>query len=72
MINRLKLENGNFTENSADIANALNKYFVEVRPKLAEKLSPATTSYNENLSPDKSPVESFSLTVQIEKKFSKR
>ena len=59
MTNRVKLENGNFTENSADIANALNQYFVKVGPKLAEKLSPATTLYNEYLSPDKSPVESF-------------
>ena len=61
VINRLKLENGKFIDNSTDIANALNKYFVEVGTKLAENLSPATTSYYEYLSPEKSPVESFCI-----------
>ena len=42
VINRLKLENGKFIDNSTDIANALNKYFVEVGTRLAENLSPAT------------------------------
>ena len=59
VINRLKLENGKFTENSAEIANALNRYFVEVGINLAEKLSPVTKSFDTYLDPDKSPVETF-------------
>ena len=61
MIKRLKLPNGNFTENSTLIANTLNKYFVDVGPNLADKLSPPTKSFNEYLSPEKSPVESFCI-----------
>ena len=66
VINRLKLDNGSFVENSKEIANTLNKYFVCIGPSLAEKLGQSEISFESYLRD--SPVNSFyiSLTNQYE------
>ena len=48
-------------ENSLEIANELNKYFVQVGPKLADKLAPSEISFESYLSRDNSPSESFMI-----------
>ena len=58
-LKKIQLENGKFIENSSEIAKELNQYFVQVGPKLAEKLPPSETSFEEYLSSNNSPLESF-------------
>ena len=59
VLGKLCLENGTFTENSKEIANVLNTYFVNVGPKLAEKLPQSRKSFESYLA--NSPVGSFHI-----------
>ena len=59
MLDKLRLENGTFTENSKEIANALNTYFVNVGPKLAEKLPQSQKSFESYLV--NPPIDSFQI-----------
>ena len=58
-IQKLTLDDGRVIENSQEIANKLNEYFVKVGPNLAEKLPPSDESFEKYLSSDSSPAESF-------------
>ena len=57
VLDRLRLEDGTEIENSKNMADTLNEYFVNVGPKLAEKLPTAEKSFESYLR--NSPVESF-------------
>ena len=59
VLSKLQLENGTFTENTLEIANTLNSYFVNVGPKLAEKLPLSQKSFESYLS--NSPIDSFQI-----------
>ena len=58
-IQKLNLENGLVIENSLEIANKMNEYFISVGPNLAEKLPQSEESFESYLSNDSSPVQSF-------------
>jgi len=60
-IQKLSLGNGRVIENSKDIANELNKYFVEVGPNLADQLPSCDTPFENYLTSNTSPSESFVL-----------
>ena len=59
MLEKLRLDNGTLTENPKEIAKALNKYFVYVGPKLAEKIPQSQKSFESYLT--NSPVDSFQI-----------
>ena len=59
MLDKLRLDNGTLTENPKEIAKALNKYFVYVGPKLAEKIPQSQKSFESYLT--NSPVDSFQI-----------
>ena len=59
VLSKLQLENGTFTENTLKIANTLNSYFVNIGPKLAEKLPHSQKSFESYLS--NSPIDSFQI-----------
>ena len=58
-LRKIQLDSGKVIENSSEIANELNKYFVQVGPKLAEKLPQSQTSFDEYLTSASCPLESF-------------
>ena len=60
-IQKLKLDDGRVVENSHEIADKLNEYFIKVGPNLADKLPPCNTPFERYLSSDKSPTESFTI-----------
>ena len=49
--NKIKLSNGNLTDDPKKIANALNDFFVNIGPELASKLEPSNNSYKSYMSP---------------------
>ena len=57
ILSKIRLENGRLIENSKNIADALNDYFVHVGPNLAEKLPQSERSFESYLG--NSPIESF-------------
>ena len=62
-LRKLKMENGRLIENPAEIANALNEYFINVGPNLAEKLSPSNTTFESYLNENDSPNNSFYISA---------
>ena len=58
-INKLKIDGGKFLENSKDIANYFNNFFVNIGPQLAEKLPLSEKSFYSYLG--NSPTESFMI-----------
>ena len=59
VLNKLKREDKTFAENPKEIADMLNSYFVNVGPKLAEKLPPTQIPFESFLS--SSPADSLRL-----------
>ena len=61
VLRKLTLENGRVIENSVEIANVLNGYFVGVGPNLADKLPPSPKSFESYLRSEDSPSGTFCL-----------
>ena len=61
IISKLSLDDGKVTENSVEIANALNKYFVAVGPNLADKLPSSSVFFESYLRSEDSPRDSFCI-----------
>ena len=61
IITKLSLDDGRVTENSVEISNALNKYFVAVGPNLADKLSSSSVPFETYLRSEDSPRDTFCI-----------
>ena len=61
VLRKLSLENGKVIENSVEIANVLNNYFVSVGTTLADKLPPSPKSFESYLRSEDSPSGTFYL-----------
>ena len=61
VIRKLKLDNGRVSENSVEIANVLNRYFVNVGPDLANKLPSPSRTFDSYLKNEDSPLGTFFL-----------
>ena len=60
---KLKLDDGRIIENSEEIANTLNEYFIHVGPNLAGKLLPSNISFESYLNDIDSPNSSFYISA---------